>query len=160
MYKREIKSYRWIKNHRFTNYKFTNYSNQLGRLLRNSSRKLNSTSQFSSPVWKPTKMYQQKWLKGLANENTDRKVWKSPQTKIPTKMDGIRLKQKSGQSTLPLNEKIDSGNTHLQDIPKIRQFYWHLSEQTRFFLCFHIIKSSKKPAKIEPKYLEIWLQGA
>ena len=62
-----------------------------------------------------------------------------------------------------LNEKTDSGKTHLQDlarwwrtskgvdIPKISQFYWALFEKMRF-LCFYIIKSSKKRAKIEPKY--------
>ena len=33
------------------------------------------------------------------------------------------------------------------DIPKISQFYWALFEKTRF-LCFYIIKSSKKRAKI------------
>ena len=75
---RKTKSYRKMKNHKFTSYKFTNYSNQLGRLLRNSSRKLNSTSLFSSPVWKPTKMfertgqqrYQQKWLKAKTKIRT------------------------------------------------------------------------------------------
>ena len=58
-----------------------------------------------------------------------------------------------------LNEKIDSGKSHLQDlaqwwrtsqgvdIPKISQFYWGLFEKTRF-LCFYIIKSSKKRAKV------------
>ena len=58
-----------------------------------------------------------------------------------------------------LNEKIDSGNTHLQDlaqwwrtsqgvdIPKISQFYWGLFEKTRF-LWFYIINSNKKRAKI------------
>ena len=58
-----------------------------------------------------------------------------------------------------LNEKIDSGKSHLQDlarwwrtsqgvdIPKISQFYWALFEKTRF-LRFYIIKSSKKRAKI------------
>ena len=62
-----------------------------------------------------------------------------------------------------LNEKTDSGTSHLQDlarwwrtsqrvdIQKISQFYWALFEKTRF-LCFYIIKSSKKRAKIEPKY--------
>ena len=67
------------------------------------------------------------------------------------------------QSTPSLNDKIDSGKSHLQDlarwwrtsqgvdIPKISQFYWALFEKTRF-LCFYIIKSSKKRAKIEPKY--------
>ena len=66
-------------------------------------------------------------------------------------------------STPCLNEKIDSGKSHLQDlarwwrtsqrvvIPTISQFYWALFEKTRF-LCFYIIKSSKKRAKIEPKY--------
>ena len=64
--------------------------------------------------------------------------------------------------TPSLNEKIDSGKSHLQDlarwwrtskgvdIPKISQFYWALFEKTRF-LCFYIIKSSKKRAKMEPK---------
>ena len=37
------------------------------------------------------------------------------------------------------------------DIPKISQFYWALFEKTRF-LCFYTIKSSRKRAKIEPKY--------
>ena len=67
------------------------------------------------------------------------------------------------QSTPSLNDKIDSGKSHLQDlarwwrtsqgvdIPKISQFYWALFEKTRF-LCFYIIKSSNKRAKIEPKY--------
>ena len=62
--------------------------------------------------------------------------------------------------TPSLNEKIDSGKSHLQDlarrwrtskgvdIPKISQFYWALFEKTRFY----IIKLSKKRAKIEPKY--------
>ena len=57
------------------------------------------------------------------------------------------------------NEKINSGKSHLQDlaqwwrtsqgvyIPKISQFYWGLFEKTRF-LCFYIIKSSKKQAKM------------
>ena len=48
-----------------------------------------------------------------------------------------------------LNEKINSGNTHLQDlarwwrtskgvhIPKVSQFYWHLFEKMRF-LCFSL----------------------
>ena len=65
--------------------------------------------------------------------------------------------------TPSLNDKIDSEKSHLQDlarwwrtskgvdIPKISQFYWALFEKTRF-LCFYIIKSSKKRAKIEPKY--------
>ena len=65
--------------------------------------------------------------------------------------------------TPSLNDKTDSGKSHLQDlarwwrtsqgvdIPKISQFYWALFEKTRF-LCFYIIKSSKKRAKIEPKY--------
>ena len=56
------------------------------------------------------------------------------------------------QSTPSLNDKIDSGKSHLQDlarwlrtsqrvdIPKISQFYWALFEKTRF-LYFYIIKS-------------------
>ena len=74
-----------------------------------------------------------------------------------------RRKHERRGRTPRLNEKIDSGKTHLQDlarwwrtskgvdIPKISQFYWALFEKTRF-LCFYIIKSSKKRAKIEPKY--------
>ena len=70
---------------------------------------------------------------------------------------------KGAPSTPHLNEKTDSGKSHLQDlaqcwrpskgvdIPKISQFYWTLFEKTRF-LCFCIIKLSKKRAKIEPKY--------
>ena len=61
-------------------------------------------------------------------------------------------------ATPSLNDKIDSGKTHLQDlaqwwrtsqgvdIPKISQFYWGLFEKTRF-LCFYIIKSSKNEPK-------------
>ena len=64
--------------------------------------------------------------------------------------------------TPPLNEKIDSGNTHLQDlaqwwrtskglhIPKISQFYWGLFEKTRF-LCFYIIKSMARKGYFGPK---------
>ena len=75
----------------------------------------------------------------------------------------VLTKKQHQACTPPLNEKIDSGNTHLQDlarwwrtskglhIPKISQFYWGLFEKTRF-LCFYIIKSSIKRAKIEPKY--------
>merc|ERR1712155_219386 len=62
-----------------------------------------------------------------------------------------------------LNEKIDSGNTHLQDlaqwwrtsqgvdIPKISQFYWGLFEKTRFFVFLHYKikqKTSQNRAKI------------
>ena len=62
-----------------------------------------------------------------------------------------------------LNEKIDSGKTHLQDlaqwwrtsqgvdIPKISQFYWALFEKTRF-LCFYIIKSMAWKGYFGPKY--------
>ena len=61
-----------------------------------------------------------------------------------------------------LNEKIDSGKTHLQDlaqwwrtsqgvdIPKISQFYWGLFEKTRF-LCFYIIKSMARKGYFGPK---------
>ena len=58
--------------------------------------------------------------------------------------------------TPPLNEKIDSGNSHLQDlarwwrtskgvhIPKISQFYWGLFEKMRFFVFLHYkIKQNK-----------------
>ena len=74
---------------------------------------------------------------------------------------GVRERVESGVYIVTpcLNEKIDSGKSHLQDlarwwrtsqgvdIPKISQFYWALFEKTRF-LCFYIIKSSKKRAKI------------
>ena len=65
-------------------------------------------------------------------------------------------------TTLRLNEKIDSGKTHLQDlarwwrtsqgvdIPKISQFYWGLFEKTRF-LCFYIIKSMARKGYFGPK---------
>ena len=61
-----------------------------------------------------------------------------------------------------LNEKTDSGKTHLQDlarwwrtsqrvdIPKISQFYWALFEKTRF-LCFYIIKSMARKGYFGPK---------
>ena len=76
----------------------------------------------------------------------------------------IEVTTRMGEVVTPrLNEKIDSGKTHLQDlarwwrtsqgvdIPKISQFYWGLFEKAHF-LCFYIIKSSKKRAKMEPKY--------
>ena len=65
--------------------------------------------------------------------------------------------------TPSLNDKIDSGNTHLQDlarwwrtskgfhIPKISQFYWGLFEKTRFFMFLHYKikqKTSQHRAKI------------
>ena len=58
-----------------------------------------------------------------------------------------------------LNDKTDSGKTHLQDlaqwlrtsqrvdIPKISQFYWALFEKTRF-LCFYIINKAKIPLNL------------
>ena len=61
-----------------------------------------------------------------------------------------------------LNEKTDSGKTHLQDlarwlrtsqrvdIQKISQFYWGLFEKTRF-LCFYIIKSMARKGYFGPK---------
>ena len=61
-----------------------------------------------------------------------------------------------------LNDKTDSGKTHLQDlarwlrtsqrvdIPKISQFYWGLFEKTRF-LCFYIIKSMARKGYFGPK---------
>ena len=64
--------------------------------------------------------------------------------------------------TPSLNDKIDSGKTHLQDlarwwrtskgvdIPKISQFYWALFEKTRF-LCFYIIKSMARKGYFGPK---------
>ena len=76
---------------------------------------------------------------------------------------GYRNGERPIEVTPSLNDKIDSEKSHLQDlarwrrtsegvdIPKISQFYWALFEKTRF-LCFYIIKSSKKRAKIEPKY--------
>ena len=57
--------------------------------------------------------------------------------------------EKISPNTPSLNDKIDSGNTHLQDlarwwrtskgvdIPKISQFYWALFEIMRF-LCFSL----------------------
>ena len=66
------------------------------------------------------------------------------------------------QHTPRLNEKIDSGKSHLQDlaqwwrtsqgvdIPKISQFYWALFEKTRF-LCFYIIKSMARKGYFGPK---------
>ena len=59
------------------------------------------------------------------------------------------LRVRAKVDTPCLNEKIDSGNTHLQDlaqwwrtsqgvdIPKISQFYWGLFEKTRFFVFLH-----------------------
>ena len=61
-----------------------------------------------------------------------------------------------------LNDKTDSGKSHLQDlarwlrtsqrvdIPKISQFYWALFEKTRF-LCFYIIKSMARKGYFGPK---------
>ena len=61
-----------------------------------------------------------------------------------------------------LNDKTDSGKTHLQDlarwwrtsqrvdIQKISQFYWGLFEKTRF-LCFYIIKSMARKGYFGPK---------
>ena len=61
-----------------------------------------------------------------------------------------------------LNEKTDSGKSHLQDlarwwrtsqrvdIQKISQFYWALFEKTRF-LCFYIIKSMARKGYFGPK---------
>ena len=61
-----------------------------------------------------------------------------------------------------LNKKIDSGNTHLQDlaqwwrtskglhIPKISQLFWRFSEKTRF-LCFYNIKSMARKGYFGPK---------
>ena len=70
------------------------------------------------------------------------------------------LKNRSRESmvvTPCLNEKINSGNlqdlaqwwrtSQAVDIPKISHFYLGLFEKTHF-LCFYIIKSSKKRAKI------------
>merc|ERR1711978_420988 len=66
------------------------------------------------------------------------------------------------QVTPRLNEKTDSGKTHLQDlarwwrtsqrvdIQKISQFYWGLFENTRF-LCFYIIKSMARKGYFGPK---------
>ena len=61
-----------------------------------------------------------------------------------------------------LNDKTDSGKSHLQDlarwlrtsqrvdIQKISQFYWGLFEKTRF-LCFYIIKSMARKGYFGPK---------
>ena len=68
---------------------------------------------------------------------------------------------KSLFGTPRLNDKTDSGKSHLQDlarwlrtsqrvdIQKISQFYWALFEKTRF-LCFYIIKSMARKGYFGP----------
>ena len=77
---------------------------------------------------------------------------------------GVRERVESGVYIVTpcLNEKIDSGKSHLQDlarwwwtsqgvdIQKISQFYWGLFEKTRF-LCFYIIKSMARKGYFGPK---------
>ena len=65
-------------------------------------------------------------------------------------------------STPSLNDKIDSGKSHLQDlarwwrtskgvdIPKISQFYWGLFEKTRFFV-FLLYKIKQKTSQNQAK---------
>ena len=105
----------------------------------------------------------QKWLLIISKRPKKSSEWCYFNLTPPTDHGTILRRSPHSIHTPRLNDKTDSGKIHLQDlarwwrtskgvdIPKISQFYWGLFEKTRF-LCFYIIKSSKKRAKIEPKY--------
>ena len=89
-------------------------------------------------------------------------AWLSDQRQTIEVSHPIPTKDPHTLPTPRLNEKTDSGKSHLQDlarwlrtsqrvdIQKISQFYWALFEKTRF-LCFYIIKSMARKGYFGPK---------